>query len=1049
MSTADRLFQERTQCLTRDSSIIVAHVGLRRMRKGLLGDLSSLVKTAKKLQEALQCNESSITVFAQLDVLVAQAFKLVTRTVRFLDIWAQDAVSLSFDLVDASNNRPLTPPSDSADLSVQPPTSSNHSDADVTPTNEDAPAVSQTVAISPQDELPSRLSVAFSSPSDSDALQSPVFPPLQFQIAAKRSSITHRLSCSGKQGSRKQNLASERLTAAHDSFLGFIGSFIGLHLQSRSSEELTTTTKESVIACRKLLAVVEEIWERDSRRSDQLGQAKATMYTRLSDLVQATKDMFSDSPGGLGEEVVMPESGKQLVDAATSCVRSAGDCVAKARLVIERIGDFEFEHKDETLSKAVFEQIAQITEEEVKALQLPDCTASTTEPQEPSSGITSEEEKPLPAPPTRTEDRKMPPPLIISDQKPLPQVPQEPVVENNRASVQSILPPLLDSPTVPSFRMSRSSLPPLQQVPHLTQPTPSEYSQSPASASRRFFSKAVRTDSVNASVTDSSSSYRYSMRGDTGSVISQTSTRATTPEQSPAQQRASQTLVSSFGSAYELRSVASEDISATEEHLLETTFAHELVYNKEGQISGGSLPALVEQLTTHESTPDVVFVSTFYLTFRLFTTPVELAQCLIHRFDYIGENQSVGLPVRLRVYNVFKTWLESHWISQTDHAALGVIFSFATGKLRSAISHAGKHLAELTAKVTEVRAGTLVPRQAASLNKPNVFTATDTNIPAPLTSRSQLNALKAWKEGRGQCNIVEFDAQELARQLTIIESKLFCSIQPEELLALEWQKKNESKAVNVRAMTALANDLANLVADSILILEEPKKRASVIKHWVKIGMYCLELNNYDSLMAIVCSLNSSMVQRLKRTWEVVTRSTKARFEDLKTITEVGRNYTVLRQRLQTVVDPCIPFVGFYLTDLTFIHEGNSTTRLLHGESSQDNASVINFDKYMKTAKIIDQIQSFQQPHRLAAVPEMQEWMESQIQRVRTSGQANVQSYYRRSLVLEPRDPPQVVKAAPPGMEDGALTAENRTASKERFDFLSFHFSTNSVKERST
>lgn len=1027
------------------------------MRKGLLGDLSSLVKSAKKLQETLQ-NETPVPVFEQLDELVLRAFKLVTRAVRFLDIWAQDAVSLSFDLGDASNNRPLTPPSDSADPSVQPPAPSNQNGEDVAPANENASAVAQASANATQEELDSaatqpprnlhRLSVAFSIPSDSDALQSPLLPP-QPQGQAKRFSVTHRLSYTGKvQGTRKQNLASERLNAAHDSFLGFIGSFIGLHLQSRSSEELTLTTQRSVVACRQLLAIVETVWERDSRRSEQLEQAREMMYTRLTDLVQATKDMFSSSEAGLGEEVVMPDSGKQLVTAATSCVRSAGDCVTKARLVIERIGDFEFENEEEGLSKTIFEQIGQEASQELEQPEEQPEPPKQTEP-------IAETDKPLPAPPV--EERKMPPPLIISESKPLPEVPHSPSIASNRTSLQPIQPAIVESPTAVSFRSSRSSLPPVNQLPtpHLPQPSPSEYSQSPASATQRFFSKSARADSVNASVADSSSTYRYSMKGDTGSIVSQTSTRATTPDHSPAKKHSSQTLVSSFGSSSELRSMASEDVAAVEEHLLETTYAHELIYNKEGQISGGSLPALVEQLTTHESTPDAVFVTAFYLTFRLFTTPTELAQCLIDRFDYIGDSQCVGVPVRLRVYNVFKGWLESHWVGESDSAALGIIFSFATGKLRAALPAAGKRLAELTSKVTEVRAGALVPRLVSSLGKTGisntVFTPADNNVPSPIMTRSQLSALKAWKEGKTQCSILDFDPMEMARQFTIIESKLYCSIQPEELLALEWTKKVGSKAVNVRAMSTLSNDLANLVADTILHLEDAKKRAIIIKQWVKIAVKCLELNNYDSLMAIICSLNSSMVLRLKRTWELVSAKTKARLEELKTITDVGRNYAVLRQRLQNHVAPCIPFVGIYLTDLTFVDVGNGTTRQLPGESGRDSVSVINFDKHMKTAKIIGQLQSFQVPYRLAAVPEMQEWMESQIQRVRSSDQANVQSYYRRSLLLEPREAPQIPKAAPPPVDSSAastITADSRTNSKDRFEFLNFHFSsTNSVKDR--
>ncbi|KAF2269227.1 ras guanine-nucleotide exchange protein-like protein [Lojkania enalia] len=1044
-----RLFLERTQCLTRDTALVLAHVGLRRMRKGLLGDLSSLVKTAKKLQEILQTNGSPVPVFELLDELVLRSFKLVTRAVRFLDIWAQDAVSLSFDPADASNNRPPTPPSDSVDPPVQPSAPSNQNGEDDVLTNQYAVSVSQESPATVPAELDTksqplrnlnRLSVAFSIPSESDSLQSPLFPQPQSQ--AKRLSVSHRLSYTGKlQASRKQNLASERLNAAHDSFLGFIGSFIGLHLQSRSSEELTLTTQQSVIACRQLLTVVEEVWERDSRRSELLEQAKDMMYARLTELVQATKDMFSTSETDPTDDVVMPDSGKQLVAAATSCVRSAGDCVTKARSVIERIGDFEFENFGLGFSDSIFESTQQTAENEVEQAKAPAPT--------PASAV--ETDKPLPAPPMAA--KQMPPPLVISESKPLPEVPMPSPLDTNQINLQPSQPAIVESPTAVSFRSSRSSLPPLNQLPtpHLPQPSPSEYSQSPSSATQRFFSKSARADSVNVSVADSSSTYRYSIRGDTGSVISQASTRATTPDHSPAKKQSSQTLVSSFGSASELRSVASEDMAAVEEHLLETTHAHELIYNKEGHISGGSLPALVEQLTTHESTPDAMFVTAFYLTFRLFATPMEFAQSLIDRFDYVGDSPSVGVPVRLRVYNVFKGWLESHWVPDTDNAALGIILTFATGKLRSALPAAGKRLAELTSKVTEVRAGALVPRLVSSLGKTGVsnmaFTPADANVPSPIVTRSQLNALRSSKDGKSQCGILDFDPLELARQFTLIESRLFCSIQPEELLASEWTKKTGSRAVNVRAMSTLSTDLANLVADTILHLEDAKKRAVIIKQWVKIAVKCLELNNYDSLMAIICSLNSSMVLRLKKTWELVSAKTKARLEELKTITDVGRNYAVLRQRLQNHVAPCIPFVGIYLTDLTFVDVGNGTTRQLPGESGREGVSVINFDKHMKTAKIIGQLQSFQVPYRLAAVPEMQDWIESQIQRVRSSDQANVQSYYRRSLLLEPREPPQIIKATPP-MESGALTAESRTNSKDRFEFLSFSFSSaNSIKER--
>ncbi|KAF2127266.1 ras guanine-nucleotide exchange protein-like protein [Dothidotthia symphoricarpi CBS 119687] len=1045
-----RFFLERTGCLSRESHLVVSHVGLRRMRKGLLGDLSTLVKAAKSLQETLQIDDAPIPVYEHLDELVLKSFKLVTRAVHFLDIWAADSVLPSFELDDAIDQRPLTPPLEPASPAVRQRTSSrmdgygssaHEFQAPVTQgplsTHEDL----DTATTEPPRNF-SRLSFAFSLPSEKDFLPSPL-QPSRPQSVAKRTSLTHRLSYTTKsQGARKGNLASERLVASQDAFVGFIASFIGLHMQSRSSEELAHITQQSVIACRQLLTVVEEVWERDSRRSQQLEETRDTMYARLTELVQATKNMFSSSD--MEEEgVARPDSKRQLVDAATSCVRSAGDCVAKARLVVERIGDFEFEMAGLALSDLTFDHAGRTDQEEVYRSQSPMLSESPLETN-----------KPLPAPPS--DERQMLPPLVISESKPLPEVPQSlPSNTNNRISLQPTpCATIAESPTTMSFNSSRSSLPTLAQhpIPDVLPPTASGSLESPLNVTQKTMSKSTRNDSVNASTNDSCSTYPLSVPCDSGSIVSYTSTRATTPDHSLSEKHSSQTLVSSFGSSSELRSLASEDIAAGEEHLLETTYVHELIYNKEGQISGGSLPALVEQLTTHESTPDAVFVTTFYLTFRLFATPVDLAQCLIDRYDYIGDSQSIGVPVRLRIYNVFKGWLETHWSGESDSDALGVIFAFATGKLQASMPVAGKRLAELTSKVTEVRAGALVPRLVSSIGKTGVsstvFTSADSNVPSPTISRSQLNALRANKEGRAQCSILDFDPLELARQMTIIESKLFCSIQPEELLALEWTKKSDSKAVNVKAMISLSTDLANLVADTILQLEDPKKRAAIIKQWIKVAAKCLELNNYDSLMAIICSLNSSMVMRLKRTWELVSGKTKARLEELKKITDVGRNYAVLRQRLHNHVAPCIPFVGIYLTDLTFIDAGNGTTRQLPGESGRDNLSVINFDKHMKTAKIIGQLQSFQVPYRLAVIPDMQDWMQAQIQRVGLSDGANVQSYYRRSLILEPRELQPSIRHSPSvdNSAQGVFFTESRTNSKENlFEFLNFNFSTTNLK----
>jgi hypothetical protein len=1102
--------------------LIVNHAGLRRLRKGLLGDLSSLVKIAKQLQETLQSERPTGSVYELLDDLVLKAFKVVIRAVRFLDIWSQDvAPEALFEDQDAypepePTNRIPTPPAEATDSpdqlgAVQPLAVTEQSHAEVEELTQDhtVPPIDLDLtndARDPELQSPRSRPVAAQSPTLSTftsislpgSSQSANLVSRPLSLQAKRLSVSHRLSYAGTgTGASRHNLASERLSSAHDSFLGLLATFIGSHLGTRSSQELTATTQQSVTACRQLLAVVEEVWARDGQRSDPLALARDAMYAKLAELVQTTKDMFNPANGD--EQAVDMDQKAQLVTTTTNCIRAAGDCVAKTRCVIERIGDFEFEHVGLGLADSIFETLQ----------REPDSTAATDEVKEEYEEQLHEQheqeqqretvateaisvvandltrdtispfEKPLPAPPQleaplpdtpqidtppQPTSRPPPPPLVVPDSKPLPATPQlspsppqSPILLSSpaRSSTGSATQEtIVESPIAVSQRSSRSFVPTLSQLPvPILQPadlSPISAGQSPElPSSARFYGRTVRTDSVNTSA-ETNSTWRNSMVNENASTISLASTRATTPDRSPCHQQGEIVpMTGSFGSMSDLQTTASDE--SVEDAVLEKTFAHELVYNKEGQITGGSLPALVERLTTHDTTPDAVFTTTFYLTFRLFTTPLEFAQALIDRFEYIGESHSIGVPVRLRVYNVFKGWLESHWQSETDAPTLGLVVDFARGSLMNVLPAAGRRLVDLCGKVADLRDGTLVPRLVSSLGKTStsVTVFSDAMIPLPNVSKSQLSALRASRTGGPQCSILDFDPMELARQFTIIESRIFCSIGPEELLGLEWTKKGDSRAINVRAMSTLSTDLTNLVADTILQLEEPKKRAVIIKQWVKISMKCLELNNYDSLMAIICSLNSSMVLRLKKTWELVSVKTKGRLEELKSIVDVGKNYAVLRTRLQNHVAPCIPFVGIYLTDLTFVDVGNQTTRQLPGSESNGAGtakSVINFDKHTKTAKIIGQLQRFQVPYRLAAVPEMQDWMEAQIQRVRNSEQANVQTFYRRSLLLEPREPPPPQQRQSPNEAHGSKDSVGGMSAKEKFDLWgSFHLSSSSSK----
>ena len=998
--------QAKVNCLNRDGVLTIKSTGsavLQRHRKALLYDLSALVKLGKQLDADQKQADLPSYGEAEYSQLVMSAFKLLGRAVRFHDIWMQLIVlnhNENEKLPPASSRQslsgePLTPP---AEPGVFAPAEECTNDGNfLEPDKQEKSHVcSRRLSETAKEYVGLRQAAPVRDKQETPefqedrvaALPSPLLPTclqsgLQAtQPGAQRSDLTlHRVSWLTKASNAyNSKLASHRLVAANDAFLSFLGIFLGVHLLTRTSTEILVNTQQSVNAGRSLLTVVEAVWERDSYQSKHLEECRDSMYLKITNLVHAAQHIFQPLENSTPTEEFNPAERNRLGDAAMSCVKGAGECVDATRTVLQLIGDFEFETVE---SRPTFTGV--------------DFQSSQQFPQNHRSSVTAEH---FPLPP----DRESASPTNLS-------ISQQPSMGASPLSAENSAVPLCNTPTDSSRTSIASNLPP---PPSLTESTSSLEDLSPISMSSSF---RIQDGQADATLPTDNRVAAYSiMSGST----SYSNLSNTLPVQSDDSRFTTSTLTlvdckkdsSANDAALVHANSKQQEMEETEEELLSKTFAHELAFNKEGQITGGTLPALIERLTASDVAPDALFVSTFYLTFRSFSTAAEVAGALIERFRYSNQVKLTAGSVTLRIYNVFKNWLEAHWQNDLDESVIPMIESFAREELCHSQPGAAKRLLELCARVVETQSP-VQPRKPRWLS--NAFVngnqASHCQLqapkPFPVISKSQLGQLRAWKDGATAPSILDFEPLELARQLTLKASSFFCQIMPEELLGLEWTKKSGSIAHNVRAMSTLSTDITNLVADTVLHFDEHSKRAKIIKRWVKIAGKCLELDNYDSLMAIICSLNSTPILRLKRTWECVPSKVKASLEALKAVVDCSKNYTTLRQRLLSASAPCLPFVGMYLTDLTFVDAGNSCTRKLSTSSQDQPVVAINFDKHLRTARIISDVQRFQAPYLLQDVPELQAWLQEQFVRVRSSvdsGESPVNRLYRRSCLLEPREP---------------------------------------------
>lgn len=67
------------------------------------------------------------------------------------------------------------------------------------------------------------------------------------------------------------------------------------------------------------------------------------------------------------------------------------------------------------------------------------------------------------------------------------------------------------------------------------------------------------------------------------------------------------------------------------------------------------------------------------------------------------------------------------------------------------------------------------------------------------------------------------------------------------------------------------------------------------------------------------------------------------------------NYKAYREALRVCTPPAVPYLGVYLTDLTFIEEGNKTRMKREGKEP-----LVNFAKGRMMAEVIHEIQKYQQ-----------------------------------------------------------------------------------------
>uniref|UniRef100_A0A674F1N6 Ral GEF with PH domain and SH3 binding motif 2 n=1 Tax=Salmo trutta TaxID=8032 RepID=A0A674F1N6_SALTR len=203
---------------------------------------------------------------------------------------------------------------------------------------------------------------------------------------------------------------------------------------------------------------------------------------------------------------------------------------------------------------------------------------------------------------------------------------------------------------------------------------------------------------------------------------------------------------------------------------------------------------------------------------------------------------------------------------------------------------------------------------------------------------------------------------------------------PAELSSCGWNKKEKhSSAPNAVAFTRRFNQTTFWVVREILHAQTLKIRAEVLSLYIRTAKKLCDINNLHAVMAVVSGLQSAPIYRLSKTWALLSRKDKATFERLEYLMAKEDNYKRLRDYIRSQsMNSCIPYLGMYLSDLTYIDSAYpSTGSILENEQRSNLMNNIlriisdlqrsctydipvlpHVQKYLNSVRYIEELQKF-------------------------------------------------------------------------------------------
>jgi len=221
-------------------------------------------------------------------------------------------------------------------------------------------------------------------------------------------------------------------------------------------------------------------------------------------------------------------------------------------------------------------------------------------------------------------------------------------------------------------------------------------------------------------------------------------------------------------------------------------------------------------------------------------------------------------------------------------------------------------------------------------------------------------------------SIIDFHPLEVARQMTLIDHRLFANIPNTELINKAFEKQDNSP--NLQKIFMRFNQVTAWIATEITMEANLKQRSKLVSHFILIAVKLLSLRNYSGLMSVFIGLTQFCVSRMQQTWKAISQNLMEKWNKLEVLCSPGMNFKNLRQCHESSQLPSVKSPSLFLKDIVSIEENQ---KLLTFETNGEKVSLWNIYKFQQLSKVIMSISDAQRtPYELNTVFSLQNFLES-------------------------------------------------------------------------